>query len=318
MIKHLRPLAIFIFLLFAGDRIGAMLISAVLDHSKLPIAQLYAGKAAGDGILLGNSRAYRHLVVSQLSEQIGGQVIDLSYPGVSTRMSLALLEDYIERYVAPKFIFVEITSLLMEQNVVLIGRPFSARSNRLQALIRAEFPEFYYGGLLSHLFNFNNNFSINLAHKVLFPLPSTLLNGVLNKNKLKGNIRKGPNGYFNSRAENITALMSIMELAERHGMELRLVISPVIKEFANNNRFEEWRDETQEIAGDIKVWDYGIMPELTLKDFYDLTHLNASGVRKFMVILRRDGFFDFNVAAHNLFPASPSRPRRSPNLSKLQ
>jgi hypothetical protein len=281
--------------LFVGDRLGAYMLSEALNFSKHPIARLYSGKAQSDAVILGNSRAYRHFSKKQLSLEIKGQIIDLSIPGASTRLSLALLEDYLERYGTPRVVYLEISGLVTDQAAASLGLPFAAGSKRLNNLIKDRYPTYYYAGLFSHLFSYNNNFSLNLFHKIFFSLPGKLLTGNISAKNMQSLMREKESEYFTSRAENVDAFKAMMRIAKRDDFQLRLLISPVLGIFGTKSRLFQWQTESKLLAGNIKVWDYGSTSDFRSQHFFDRNHLNIEGVQLLMALLRRDGFFNISA-----------------------
>ncbi len=291
MAKQLLAVAAFLTVLIVGDRLGGFLLGTVLDNSKIPIAQMYAGRSESEVLLLGNSRAYRHFDTKNLSREFGRPVTNLANPGISTLASLALLEDFIDIYGAPKIVLIELSGLVADQEASAKFRPFSPRSERISELLWDTHPHLYYAGRISHLFNFNNIFFLNAAHKVFFPMPDLLFQSALSEPIAADTIAAWQRSYFNTKPENVTALIAIIDVAERHGIKLQLVISPILPAFAERNGYLAWRDEISAALGDTRIWDYGKGPPLMARFFKDPVHLNVRGVKVFMGLLRRDGFF---------------------------
>jgi hypothetical protein len=291
MQKKLLIVVVFVAALFAGDRFGAVVLGKFLDNSKVPLAQMYAGRLESDIVLLGNSRAYRHFNSEFLARELGAPVANLSSPGASTLVSSVLLSDFIDIYGPPSVVVFEISGLTLGHERVADLRPLGHHAARMDALLRDTHARLYYVTKISHLFRFNSNFFLNAAHKVFFPLPDLMSQGEMTEPIGPDTLANWEGDYFKLRSENAVALKSIIEITERRGIELRLVISPTFPSFAERNGIEAWRDGISKEIGDIPIWDYGTLPELAPEYFADPVHLNARGVDKFMELLKRDGFF---------------------------
>ena len=99
-------------------------------------------------------------------------------------------------------------------------------------------------------------------------------------------------GLALSQSHHVLYHRRLIDIARQRGIELQLVISPILPVFARQKGYRAWRDEIVTVVGDIRLWDYGNRPPLVAKYFKDPVHFNASGVDVFMDLLRRDGFFD--------------------------
>lgn len=273
---------------FAGDRLAAGILAAVIDRSKDPIAQLYGGRGGADVVLVGNSRAYRGFDLDLLSREFNGRVISLALPGASIELSDALVDDYLARYGAPRIAIVELSGLVAGPDALKELRMYVERSDRLAGLLRDHFPNLYYFGRLSHLFNFNSTMALNVAHKFFYPLPDLRLHGVLSA----AAAAKAPQGtYFRPRPEQIAAARALIGRLRSRAIDVRLVLLPVEKNFADRNRIEDLQAAARYLAAESRLWDVAGGPPANARHFADNVHLNANGVAVFMATLKARGFF---------------------------
>lgn len=273
---------------FAGDRIASRVLAAFLDYSSDPIAQLYAGKGRGDVVLVGNSRAYRDFDLDLLSRKFGGRVVNLALPGAPIELSEALVDDYLDRYGAPRLLIFEPSGLVQRPGAMKDLRAFMGRSARIARLLRRYFPRLYYAGCLSHLFNFNSGFALNLAEKVFRPMPDLRLNGVMSE-AAAASVRSGT--YFVPRKSQIASARRLIAHLRARGVNVRFVLAPVEKHYATRNRVAALRTAVQNLTGGHDLWDEIDGPPDTAAYFADYVHLNRRGVAVFMDLLRKRDFF---------------------------
>jgi hypothetical protein len=285
--RKLSLLALFLALWFLGDRGGARVIAAIFDHSREPIAELYGGHGSAGVVLLGNSRAYRHFDLGVLSQEFNVRVANLSLPGASGELSEALFADYLDRYGPPRVVIVELSGLASDSDALKNMRPFAGRSERLSLLLKEHFPRLYYAGEVSHLFNYNSEFSAAVAHKIFYPMPNLTLDGSLKETD--GALIKGR--YFAPHRQEIEAMRGLVKIARARNIDIRLVLSPALPAYAAANDIDALRSAVHGIADGLPVWDFIDSPPMDAKMFYDPTHLNRLGVATFMDDLRKKGFF---------------------------
>ena len=303
MLRRLLMVALFLAVWFAGDRALAYLAGAFLDRSHEPIAELYGDRGVAGVVLLGNSRAYRSFDLGLVSREFGGKVLNLALPGSSMELSEALLEDYIDRYGAPHVLVVELSELMGDPDPLKNMRPFLSRSQRLSLLVKEHFPKLYYAGLVSHLFNYNSDFALNAAHKVLYPMPDLALEGSLSESEIAAIT---PGSYFVPHAREIGAAQRLIETVRRNNIDTRFVLAPVVREYAEANDIAALRRAVGDLTAGFQVWDLAENPPMEPRYFVDQNHLNREGVGIFMQALRERGFF-----------ASPARLGRVPDEDHL-
>ena len=109
--KSTKRIAIFLLIFFIGDRILSHTAIFVSKFSTLPYAKLYNRKLESNILILGNSRAYRHYYENDWSSILNLNAANLSLPGAPLIHLEAILDDYVNIYGEPQYIFLELDSL---------------------------------------------------------------------------------------------------------------------------------------------------------------------------------------------------------------
>jgi len=270
---------------------AAVVLQWLMGQSNIPVTQLYANGLDGNIVLLGNSRAYRIFPVAGLRKELGHPVVNLSYPGISTRISVAILEDYIDRYGPPRLVIAEISDVLESQESISVFRHYSSESKRLAAIVKDTYPDLYRAGQVSHLFNFNNPMFLNSLHKIFLPIPDPQLRGTVSADAVQDMLRDDKPDNFKILPENAQSLAALTALALQHGFELRLVITPFLRNLVSDKYYERWQRDLLSLAGNYQIWDYGLNPRFQSHHFHDRNHLNFLGVKVLFELFRHDGFF---------------------------
>ena len=143
--KHLVWYAAFLTLLFAGDRLAGWLLQRETMTSQFRYSRLYSGRAGADLLLVGNSRGLT-FYEPYIEQSTGRSTCNISYNGLPMDVANALVQDYLERYPAPRTMLLDITMCDRANNELLAGfaayAPFSAR---LSGLIRDSLPKMWGG-----------------------------------------------------------------------------------------------------------------------------------------------------------------------------
>lgn len=283
-------LAAFAVCFFVGDRLLARVLGFAIDYSTLPHARLYSDRGKADVLVFGNSRAFRHFDTKALSEKLGVQVANYSILGGSMELMSVFLKDYIDRYGPPKAIIVEPSCLNWDNSQLKNLRVLNNRSDRLAALTKQEFPKLYYAGVLSHLFRFNGTQYLSILHKVVKPFRQEFLSGTVPTDKMETILTQEWAPYFWSRFNNEPALESVLGLAQKHNINVEVIITPVFSQYMNTRKeFPEWLKALKE-----KIEPFGSVSDFSheieaLSYFRDAVHLNGAGVALFTQILQEKG-----------------------------
>ena len=116
--KSTKTIAIFLLIFFIGDRILSHAAIFVSKFSTLPYAKLYNRKLESNILILGNSRAYRHYYENDWSSILNLNTTNLSLPGAPLIHLEAMLDDYVNIYGEPQYIFLELDSLTTNLEII--------------------------------------------------------------------------------------------------------------------------------------------------------------------------------------------------------
>lgn len=271
---------IFIGILFLGDRIFALIISKIIDHSNQNIAQLYSKSSSEKIIILGNSYAYRNLNAPLINKKFGVEVSNYSMDGGSTFLAEILLKDYINLYRKPTLVILEVSSLLNDQESLITLRPFQSKSKTIDNALKEYHKSYYYAGLISHLFRYNNSYSINMINKVF-----SEENTILESTKFKQTKKSRPILDISKYKININSLTNIIYMCKSLDIELRLIITP------SNSNYDLYLKEFEKKFPNQSIWDFSKIKNLRSNDYYDSNHLNREGVLKLLKEMKKVNFF---------------------------
>ncbi len=282
----MRFLAVFLLILFAGDRLLALGLDETIRFSSLPYAKLYSGRGKADVLVLGNSRAFRHFDENQMSQALGLKVSNLAVLGGSMETMNVVLEDYIARYGPPHAMIIEPSCMSGDNDQVRNMRHFARRSSGLHSILQKLSPTLSAAGNISHLFTLNSTAFLNILHKVIVPYRQVLFEGSVSLDDVQPSGRP----YFYNRKNNLIALRKTLETLKRNQVRFEIIVSPVFSGFqATRTGYADWIASLSKAAGgEEQISDYSEL-NLPANAFYDPVHLNRKGVALFFDTLASEG-----------------------------
>lgn len=266
----------------AGDRIASFALTRLLVRSQFRYSRLYRGGNDADVVILGDSRGVHSFYAPAITELTGLRAFNASYNSMSTRIAEAVLLDYLDRNRQPRLVIIEVSSLAFEGDLASELRTYAAFSPRLPALYDEAHPDAAVVGRVFHLLQLNSGFYLEALHYMRrsdqdWINHSTMPPGLRNSS---------PTLWRMPIEENLVALRRMIDVLRRRGVEVRLVLAPYCPMPPN---IGEFATVVAQSSG-VPVWSYAgafCDPE----DFADTVHLNESGSRKLLAIMKRDGFF---------------------------
>ena len=284
--KNLGWYAAFLIVLLAGDRAGGYLLQQQVAKSQFRYSRMYRGDAAADILLLGNSRGPT-FYQPYIEEKTGLKTFNLSYNGLPMDVAKVLVQDYLERYPAPKRLVIDITSCDRTNDELMAGfLTYSNQSFRLDTLMHNKLKKVWRGGQVSALFRYNNEiFQRALSHRNQTDA-GWLLDRVIAP-KLAAGVAQH-NYPLDVHPYLLQQLREICAAAQAKGVDVRLVIGPYFPGFAQNvSNLEALKTAAMQVTG-LPVTDYS--KALTNpSDFGDFMHPNLQGSKKFIDLMRLDG-----------------------------
>lgn len=283
--KHFVWFAAFFALVFAGDRFGGWLLQRQAEQSQFRYARMYRGDAEADILLVGNSRGLT-FYQPYIEEKTGQTTFNLSYNGLPMDAAKVLVQDYLERYPAPKVMLVDITTCDRVNDELLAGfTTYMNRSGRLDTLIYSKLPKVWWGSKVSALFRYNNEiFQRGLTYRNKTD-EDWLLDRVISPNLVS---RVEQDSYLlEVHPYLVLQLKEMVASAQAKGVQVQLVISPYFPAFDGNvTNLDNLKTAVEQATG-LPVRDYRqALTDPT--DFGDFMHPNKKGSMAYIDLMRRD------------------------------
>ena len=283
--KHLLWYVAFLGLLFTGDRLAGWWLQRQAITSQFRYARLYSGRAAAEILLVGNSRGLT-FYEPYIEAITGKTTFNLSYNGLSMDAANALVQDYLDRYPAPRTMLLDITICDRPNNDLLAGfatyAPFSAR---LDGLVHDSLPKMWGGNQFSQLTRFNNE----IFQRALFHRRNTDKDWLLDRVIPPQLIAEASqhNYPLEMHPQLVEQLRQAVQAAQAKGVQVQLVISPYFPGFDQRVSNLDALTTAVEQATGLPVHDY--RQALTEPgDFGDYMHPNKKGSLHYMDLLRKD------------------------------
>ncbi|NNE29288.1 MAG: hypothetical protein HKN16_06610, partial [Saprospiraceae bacterium] len=148
---------VFLFVLFAGDRVGGWVLESLLMKADFRYSRMYDEDHKGANLLLvGNSRGLMFFQ-PEIEKLTSKTTMNLSYNGLPMQMGEVLIKDYLDKFPNTKNLVLEVT-MADRLNVPLVSgfNAYSSHSKRVRDIIKENSVNSYYGAILSHLFKYNS------------------------------------------------------------------------------------------------------------------------------------------------------------------
>lgn len=273
-------------LFVAGDRLGGYVLQKAVAHSEFRFARLYAGSAAADMVLLGNSRglAFYQPAIEQMT---GKTTCNLSYNGLPMDAGRVLVQDYLDRY-APEKLLLDITMCDRENDALLSGfLQYGNRSERFNELIYNKLPLIWWGGQVSALFRLNNEIYQRALYYRKRSDKDWLLDRVISGEQVATATQNSYDLKVNTYL--VEQLRQTVAAAQAKGVRVELVIAPYLPGFQVKH-LDELKQAVESATG-LPVHDYRAALS-DVSDFGDFMHPNRKGSTAYMALLKRDGLFE--------------------------
>jgi hypothetical protein len=271
-------------LFFAGDRLAGLWLKNETAHSQFRYSRLYNGSAGAEILLVGNSRGLTFY--QPYIEQVSGRsTFNLSYNGMPVDLANVLVQDYLDRYPAPKTMLVDITTCDRPNDELAAAfLTYARNSPRLDTFLHRKMPKAWWGGQLSALFCHNNE----VFQRALFYRRRSDADWLIDRLITARLAARVDSMTYGMDPKLIPPLKQMADYARAKGVTVQLVISPYFPRFAANvNKLDALKMIVEQSVG-LPVHDYRqALTDPT--DFGDLQHPNKKGSMKYIDLLRRDG-----------------------------
>lgn len=292
--KRLLTVLLLIVCFFVGDRLLALLLEKVMLASHFRYSAVYrpGTDQAKDVLILGNSRGVNFLYAPDFQKTTGLTAHNLSYNGLSTRISEAVLLDYLDRKPAPRMVIIEISNLMMDDHAIDQFKLYTSCSKRLDAIYREEAADTYWASRLSRLFLFNCDMFLRTLYYLRRGDQSWINRRRVNLDLVKSLEEMEPADLRPALEPNLEALDRMVRHLREKGVTPVLVMAPYLPEYlARVTHLDSWLGMVRNrLKGKTDVLDYtsGVTDQAC---FADRTHMNIHGAAQLLQKLVADGIF---------------------------
>jgi hypothetical protein len=201
-----------------------------------------------------------------------------------------LVQDYLDRYPAPKVLVLEVTTAdRPNRELVASFLPYADHSERLNALIRSNNSDAWWGAQVSSLFRANNE----VFQRALYYRNRPDTDWLIDRQIAPALAATAPLDTFPISVQPalIEQLVEAAAYARQKGVRVELVISPyypgMVRDWSNVTAVSQ----AMQHATGLPVRDYRqALSEPA--DFGDFMHPNKRGAQHYIDLLMRDGVFN--------------------------
>lgn len=252
-----------------------------------------------DILFVGSSHAYRGFD-PRIFKHHGIESFNIGSPSQTPLNSYFLLKEHLT-HIRPRYLVLELYWNALAVDGVESGADIISNTEISSNMIK----------MICEVDNFitYNSLLISSGHQLFKPLDTTYQKHDKNERYIKGGFseslrkkNKRSSKYFKSlpsyeiklNSTQLEYIEKILLMCLEHNIQPILVVAPVTKEYkASIVNYDEYKEEINKIAKKFgkSIYDYNQRRELILStsiDFYDISHLNQSGVDKFNKLLIRD------------------------------
>lgn len=278
--------------LYATDRSGSFLLDKVVLSSNIRFSKLYNGDIDTDILVLGSSRGVS-LYTPDIQEKTGLRAFNLSYNGMSMVIARDIFCDFLQHNNHPSILALEISNLHINDDLVNNLKIYKDRSRRISNLLKLMNYKVFIATNISNLYKFNSEYFLRSLY-YLGKQDQTWANRyTINMDFVEKIRHKDRNsyGFADIRKESLSALNDILELASKHHIEVRLLVSPYLPFIVKDNReYIAWKYQVEKNTSGSGIWDYSSRVS-DLSYFADDKHLNIKGSKYLTTLMITDGFF---------------------------
>jgi hypothetical protein len=290
--QRLGVVCLFVLSVFVIDRALAGALGHVVAHNHSRFARLYAGQEPPSILILGNSRGADSFLAKDIARASGQPALNLSWMGVSMRLSQVLLEDYLRLNAPPRLVLLEVTSLETPPNQQLgYLMPYTSRGFGLQRYWCEQQAAECWASRVASSYRYNALSTVHAFLHLERDDQSRSHEGVISPALIEdAGTAASQNASYDLLPENALALRSIVEACRQRGIPIRLVVAPFFPAYLRGHRLDDWKQRVREIA-DEPLWDYSeLLSEPRF--FADRIHLNGDGSRALLERMLRDRLFE--------------------------
>lgn len=279
--------------LFAGDRILGLVFDHLLTRSQTRYSLLYKGGQQNELVVFGDSRGACACSTPLMEQTLDKPCLNLSHNYLGIAVAEALFRDYLDHNSPPKLLVMEVSNLTTNTYGTLDNlKPYWRCSPRLSAMARERYPAEVAGSRVSHLYGFNSEMFLRILYHLRCPDQEGAHSAAASPGFVHYVEHLPPTRLGPPPPERLAALQRILAVADQHGIEVRLFVSPILPAYREKlTDFEAWLTAVQESLGaEHRVWDFS--KALHRREaFADRVHINGLGSRLLLEEMVSAGFF---------------------------
>ena len=264
------------------DRVLAFSLERLIILSEFRFSALYRGGNDAEAVIIGDSRSVHTLYAPDLETRSCRPTQHFGFNGMSFAAASLLIEDYLTMNDSPEFVVVEASMLYGRgsNNFLALLAPYMGRSAALATTINEHDEGLLPWRKIFHLYRFNSELTFR-AFLYLRQNDQTWINRDRRiGEKLIENYRTSKVAQNETTSETTAAADRLLDIAEREGFDVVLVLAPYFRTFFENEasaafleNFRVWLPQRFPRA---KVVDLAELP-IARDGFADPIHLNIEG-----------------------------------------
>ncbi len=285
-----------IIVIFSGDRLIGSFLKKVVDESQFRYSRLYNSSEEADILLLGNSRGLTFFQ-PEIERVTGQSTFNFSYNGMPMDLGKVLVQDYLDHHKIPKVLIVDVTMCDRPRpELVRHFKTYMPYSQRLETLIRQYNNNIGVAANLFHIYRYNSEVFQRSFYYRNKTDEDWLLDRVISQKMLEK--KEFSEHKMLMDTSMIEQLKQLVDYTKSKGVEVKLVVSPYLPQFAEAIKpyYLQPLKSYIETAVGLPLQDYSAA--LTEgSEFGDFQHPNKKGSIKYIGMLYKDGNFNAKTPA---------------------
>jgi len=279
-------------LAFLMDRAGGWFLSKITQESQFRYSRLYNGHESADILFVGNSRGLS-FYQPYAEEKTGLTTNNLSYNGMPVSLAVPLVMDYLDNHNPPKVLVMDISlldSVRMDNKLGYQFNHYTPFSQRLSDLMKRDFANDYYAGIVSHLYRYNSE----VFQRTFFYWKKSdkdwLLDRVISPSMINS-VDEQKTLRFSYDQKMLDQVSTMVHYAKERGVRVELVVNPYYPAFVPKigNLDSLMNDLSLATGLSVKNFENAITQT---EAFGDYQHVNKVGAKLYLDKLIQAGVLE--------------------------
>lgn len=286
--KVLKALVVFLGIFLGGQYLIAFFLDALIMSGNFRYCKLYSDAEMNPEILcFGNSRAIHSFYTPYVHSEYGLDAFNLSYNALKLGVINIFIQDYLDKHVAPKKVYIEISDVTSPLYTSEYSKfsIYMSHSERLSKAIKEEDATRYYMNKILPLYKYNTEF----LYRNLFYLKKsdqTWVNRYTISKELNEETLTAEPITFEINDFKLNQLKDIVGLLEARNIEVVLYIAPYLPNYRKKIKGLRKGVKTIELETGLEIIDLSDALD-NVAFFSDRIHPNETGTRQIIDLLLR-------------------------------